>query len=84
MTTEEGLAVREASVPRTYAGFGQIRELTVNAADGEGDDRYKAFEATFSKSYSQGLVDARLVFGPTGATRKTSMPRNPNEALYGI
>ena len=42
------------SVPRTYPGFGQIKELTVNAADGEGDDRYTAFEATFSKSYSNG------------------------------
>ena len=41
-------------MPRTYPTFGQIKELTVNAAAGEGDDRYTAFETTFSKSYSHG------------------------------
>ncbi|HUQ86749.1 MAG TPA: carboxypeptidase regulatory-like domain-containing protein [Vicinamibacterales bacterium] len=81
--TADDKVVQVYSVPRTYPGFGQIRELTVNAADGEGDDRYTAFETTFSKSYSHGWS----LLGSYSIDRRDAKnidPRNPNEALYGI
>ena len=71
------------SVPRTYPTFGQIKELTVNAADGEGDDAYTAFEATFSKSYSNGW-SLLASYSIDRRDARNIDPRNPNEALYGI
>lgn len=79
-TADDGV-VRVWSVPRTYPGFGQIRELTVNAADGEGDDRYTAFEATFSKGYSNGW-SMLASYSADRRDIKNIKPRNPNEAAY--
>jgi outer membrane receptor protein involved in Fe transport len=79
-TADDGV-VRVWSVPRTYPGFGQIAELTVNAAPGEGDDTYNAFEATFSKSYSNGWS----LLASYSADKRDILniaPRNPNEAAY--
>jgi len=81
-TADDGV-VRVWSVPRTYPGFGQIKELTVNAADGEGDDTYNAFEATFSKSYSNGW-SLLASYSADHRNAKNIDARNPNEALYGI
>jgi hypothetical protein len=81
--TADDKAIQVYSVPRTYPGFGQIRELTVNATDGEGDDRYTAFEATFSKSYSNGW-SLLASYSADHRDAKNIDPRNPNEALYGI
>jgi hypothetical protein len=79
-TADDG-TVRVWSVSRTHPGFGQIRELTVNAADGEGDDRYNAFEATFSKSYSNGW-SMLASYSADKRDIKNIAPRNPNEAAY--
>lgn len=79
-TADDGI-VQVWSVPRTYPRFGQVQSLFTNAADGEGDDRYTAFETTFNKSLSNGWsflasyqIDRRNV--------KNIAPRNPNEAKY--
>lgn len=79
-TADDGV-VRVWSVPRSYPGFGQISELTVNAADGEGDDRYTAFEATFSKSYSD-RWSLLASYSYDKREIKNITPRNPNEAAY--
>jgi len=79
-TADDGV-VRVWSVPRTYPGFGQIKELTVNAADGEGDDTYNAFEATFSKSYSNGW-SLLASYSADKRDIRNIVPRNPNEAAY--
>jgi len=81
--TADDRIVQVYSVPRTYPTFGQVSALTVNAADGEGDDRYTAFETTFSKSYSHGwsLLGSYSI---DHRDAKNIDPRNPNEALYGI
>jgi len=81
--TADDRVIQVYSVPRTYPGFGQIKELTVNAADGEGDDTYDAFEATFSKSYSNGW-SLLASYSADHRNAKNIDPRNPNEALYGI
>jgi hypothetical protein len=81
--TADDKVVQVYSVPRSYPGFGQIRELTVNAAPGEGDDRYTAFEATFSKSYSD-KWSLLASYSADHRDAKNIDPRNPNEALYGI
>jgi hypothetical protein len=81
--TADDKVVKVYSVPRSYPTFGQIKELTVNAAPGEGDDRYTALETTFSKSYSHGWS----LLGSYSIDRRDAKnidPRNPNEALYGI
>ena len=52
-TADDGV-VQVWSVPRTYPGFGQIQRADRQRGPGEGDDRYTAFETTFSKSYSNG------------------------------
>lgn len=81
--TADDKVVQVYSVPRTYPTFGQVKALTVNAAAGEGDDRYTAFETTFSKSYSHGWS----LLGSYSIDRRDAKnidPRNPNEALYGI
>lgn len=79
-TADDGV-VRVWSVPRSYPRFGQVQSLFTNAADGEGDDRFTAFETTFSKSHTNGWsvlasyqIDKRDV--------KNIAPRNPNEAAY--
>ena len=71
------------SVPRSYPRFGQVQSLFTNAAPGEGDDRFTAFETTFSKSHTNGWsllasyqIDKRDL--------KNIAPRNPNEAKYGV
>src|SRR5262245_11604654 len=81
--TADDKIVQVYSVPRNYPTFGQVKALTVNAAPGEGDDRYTAFEATFSKSYSHGwsLLGSYSI---DHRDAKNIDPRNPNEALYGI
>ena len=81
--TADDKVVQVYSVPRSYPGFGQIRELTVNAAPDEGDDRYTAFEATFSKSYSD-KWSLLASYSADHRDAKNIDPRNPNEALYGI
>ena len=79
-TADDGV-VRVWSVPRSYPRFGQVESLFTNAASGEGDDRFTAFEATFNKSHTNGWsllasyqIDKRDV--------KNIAPRNPNEAAY--
>jgi hypothetical protein len=69
------------SVPRTWPTFGQNNRLTTNTVDGEGEDRYTAFEATVSKHYSNGWsllgsysIDRRDV--------RNINPLNPNQAKY--
>jgi hypothetical protein len=81
--TADDRIVQVYSVPRSYPTFGQIQELTVNAAPGEGDDRYNAFEATFSKTYSQGW-SFLASYTADHRDAKNIDPRTPNEALYGI
>ena len=71
------------SVPRTYPGFGQVKSFFTNAAPGEGDDRYNAFEATFNKSMS----DHWSLLGSYSIDHREAKnidPRNPNELLYGV
>ena len=79
-TADDG-TVQVWSVPRTYPRFGEVQSLFTNAAPGEGDDRFTAFETTFSKSHTNGWsllasyqIDKRDV--------KNIAPRNPNEAAY--
>lgn len=81
--TADDKTIKVYSVPRSYPTFGQIRELTVNAASGEGDDRYTAMEATFNKNYANRWS---MLASYTWDRRdiKNIAPRNPNEALYGV
>ena len=79
-TADDGL-VQVWSVPRNYPTFGQVKSLFVNAAPGEGDDRYTAFEATFSKNYSQGW-SFLASYSADRRNVKNIAPRNPNEAAY--
>ena len=79
-TADDGV-VEVFSVPRSFPTFGQVIQLTVPTAPGEGEDRYWAFESTASKRYSNGWsllasysVDKRLV--------RNINPTNPNEARY--
>lgn len=71
------------SVPRSYPTFGQVKALTVNAAPGEGDDRYTAFETTFNKSYSN-RWSMLASYSWDRRQIKNIDPRNPNEKLYGV
>ena len=78
-TADDGV-VEVWSVPRTWPTFGQVQTLFTNTGP-EADDRYNAFEATASKSYSNGWsmlasysIDRRYVHNPA--------PRDPNEARY--
>ncbi len=80
-TADDGI-VRVWSVPRSYPTFGQVKSLFVNAAPGEGDDRYTAFEATLSKHYSSGW-SMLASYSADKRDAKNIAPRNPNEALYG-
>ena len=79
-TADDGM-VQVWSVPRSYPTFGQISELTVNAAPGEGDDRYTAFERRSARAIR---IDGRC-WRRTALDRrdvKNITPRNPNEAAY--
>jgi Carboxypeptidase regulatory-like domain len=78
-TADDGV-VEVWSVPRSWPTFGQVQTLFTNTGP-EADDRYNAFEATASKSYSNGWsmlasysIDRRYVHNPA--------PRDPNEARY--
>jgi hypothetical protein len=78
-TADDG-TIEVWSVPRTWPTFGQVQDFFTNTGP-EADDRYNAFEATASKSYSNGWsmlasysIDRRNVRNPA--------PRNPNEARY--
>jgi hypothetical protein len=78
-TADDGV-VEVWSVPRSWPTFGQVQTLFTNTGP-EADDRYNAFEATASKSYSNGWsmlasysIDQRNVHNPA--------PRDPNEARY--
>jgi hypothetical protein len=81
--TADDNVIQVYSVPRTYPTFGQIKELTVNAAPGEGDDTYNAFEATFSKSYAN-RWSLLASYSADRRQIKNIDPRNPNEKLYGV
>ena len=59
--TADDRVIQVYSVPRTYPGFGQIRELTVNAADGEGDDTLHRVRDHVQQELLERLVVARLV-----------------------
>jgi hypothetical protein len=50
-------------VPRTYPDVRTDPGADRQRRAGEGDDRYNAFEATFSKSYSNGWSLLGFVFG---------------------
>lgn len=81
--TADDRTIEVWSVPRSYPGFGQVRSFFTNAAPGEGDDRYTAFEATFNKSLSKRWS----LLGSYSIDRRDAKnidPRNPNEALYGV
>lgn len=79
-TADDG-TVQVWSVPRSYPGFGQVKSEFVNATDGEGDDRYTAFEVTMNKAFSHGWS---MLGSYTWDRRdvKNITPRNPNEAAY--
>jgi Carboxypeptidase regulatory-like domain len=81
--TADDATLQVWSVPRSYPTFGQVKSQFVNAADGEGDDHYTAFEATFSKNYSQGW-SFLASYSADRRDAKNIAARNPNEALYGI
>jgi hypothetical protein len=79
-TADDGV-IHAWSVPRSYPTFGQVNRLITNVADGEGGAEYTAYEATFSKQYSNrwsfllnGAVDRAEI--------KTLIPTNPNAELY--
>lgn len=78
-TADDGI-IEVWSVPREWPTFGQVQTFFTNTGP-EADDRYTAFEATASKSYSNGWsmlasysIDRRNVRNPA--------PRDPNEARY--
>ena len=69
------------SVPRTYPGFNQVNRLITNLAGGEGGADYTAYEATFSKQYSQGWSFLASGTADVGKTRNAD-PQNPNQERY--
>jgi Carboxypeptidase regulatory-like domain len=78
-TADDGV-VEVWSVPRSWPTFNQVQSFFTNTGP-EADDRYTAFEATASKSYSDKWsmlasysIDRREVHNPA--------PRDPNEARY--
>ncbi len=78
-TADDGV-IEAWSVSRSWPTFGQVQSFFTNTGS-EANDRYTAFEATASKSYSQGwsllasyTIDRRIVRNPA--------PRDPNEARY--
>ncbi len=81
--TADDRQIEVYSVPRSYPGFGQVKSLFVNAASGEGDDRYTALEATFNKALSN-RWSFLASYNVDRRDAKNIDPRNPNEALYGV
>ena len=81
-TSDDGV-VQVWSVPRSYPTFGQVKSLFVNAAPGEGDDRYTALETTFSKSYAD-KWSFLASYSIDHRDAKNIAPRNPNEVKYGV
>jgi hypothetical protein len=69
------------SVPRTHPNFGQLRTLITNTDDGEGEDRYWAFETTLSKRYSNGWSFLGSYSWDRNEVRNNK-PQNPNQARY--
>jgi hypothetical protein len=78
-TADDG-TVTLSSVPRTYPGFGQTIEHTVQA---DGDNRYHAFGVTFNKQYSNNWSFLASVDSDYRDLRDNSLRRNPNEERYG-
>ena len=78
--TADDRVVQVCSVPRTLSGFGQMQGADRQRAPmAKATIRYTAFEATFSKSYSNGwslLASYRV----DQRDAKNIDPRNPNEA----
>jgi hypothetical protein len=81
-TADDGI-VEVWSVPRTWPEFGVVRQLTVNTEDGEGNDKYWAFEATASKRYASGWS---LLASYSWDRRDVvnEIPQNPNQARYNF
>ena len=79
-TADDGI-VEVWSVPSTYPTFGQVIRLTTNVADGEGADKYWAFESTASKRYSNGW-SLLASYSIDRRDQRNIAPRNPNEARY--
>ena len=82
--TADDKIVQVYSVPRSYPTFGQVKELTVNAAPGEGDDTLQRVRGHLQQELLERLVVARLRTSADHRDAKNIDPRNPNEALYGI
>jgi hypothetical protein len=81
-TADDGI-VEVWSVPRTWPEFGAVRQLTVNTEDGEGNDKYWAFEATASKRYASGWS---LLASYSWDRRDVvnEIPQNPNQQRYNF
>ena len=79
-TADDGV-VEVWSVPSTYPTFGQVIRLTTNVADGEGADKYWAFESTASKRYANGW-SLLASYSIDRRDQRNIQPRNPNEARY--
>ena len=81
-TADDGI-VEVWSVPRTYPTFGLVQRLTVNTADGEGNDKFWAFEATSSKRYSSGW-SLLASYSIDRRDERNNIPINPNQARYNF
>lgn len=68
------------SVPRTYPGFGQTIEHTVQA---DGNNRYHAMGVTFNKQYANNWSMLFSFDSDYRDLRDNSLIKNPNEARYG-
>jgi hypothetical protein len=79
-TADDGV-VEVWSVPRTHPNFGQLRALVTNTEDGEGEDRYWAFEATASKRHSN-RWSALASYSWDRREVRNNTPQNPNQARY--
>jgi hypothetical protein len=79
-TADDGI-VEVWSVPSTYPTFGQVIRLTTDVADGEGADKYWAFESTASKRYANGW-SLLASYSIDRRDQRNIQPRNPNEARY--
>jgi len=77
-TADDGTVVLY-SVPRTYPGFGQTIERTVQAT---GDNRYHAMGVTFNKQYANNW-SFLASFDTDYRDLRDNAPRNPNEVNFG-
>jgi hypothetical protein len=78
-TADDG-TVTLYSVPRTYPGFGQTIERTIQA---DGNNRYHAFGVTFNKQYANNWSMLFSFDTDKRDLRDNSLARNPNEIRYG-